>query len=339
MWTTPSTRSEKAFTELVKPRAFSQPPAFSRPRFTSCGSLNFRSRAPLATTCKRSLGAIQKVVQHRQTIVLVPLAAGFHALHAKPVAVLSRPTCALNRGELAFSASLACMQPLRCELDRLALLAVRVDRLAQVTELAIAISEDAVHALYSFREGGTRFARTAHKRSVTERDCAAARGSSVAHTTRGSPCIFRDAAEPRASHFVNSQPIFSLRHRTGVHTGAKSHAQSLPTRHRSAYKDLKIVSVELAQPSLRRGSITSLKWSSTMTRDGADERVDVAGGVGVLMPSARSILMPLAVVRAPFSPPALRTGGGRGTSCAERSPPPRDLPPERSTPPLADAPM
>ena len=167
MWTTPSTRSEKAFTELVKPRAFSQPPAFSRPRFTSCGSLNFRSRAPLATTCKRSLGAIQKVVQHRQTIVLVPLAAGFHALHAKPVAVLSRPTCALNRGELAFSASLACMQPLRCELDRLALLAVRVDRLAQVTELAIAISEDAVHALYSFREGGTRFARTAHKRSVT----------------------------------------------------------------------------------------------------------------------------------------------------------------------------
>jgi len=85
---------------------------------------------------------------------------------------------------------------------------------------------------------------------------------------------------------------------------------------------------ELAQPSLRRGSITSLKWSSTMTRDGADERVDVEGGVVVLMPSARSILMPLAVVRAPFSPPALRTGGGRGPSCAKRS-----------TAPLADAPM
>ena len=59
-------------------------------------SLYFRSRAPLATTCKSSLGAIQKVVQHRQTIMLVPLAAGFYVLNAKPVAVLSRPACSLN---------------------------------------------------------------------------------------------------------------------------------------------------------------------------------------------------------------------------------------------------
>ena len=118
---------------------------------------------------KSTLRAVQKGVQHRQTLVLVPdTLLSLDANGARPERLLRGSASRFDDGEMLRPPLLTRLQSCRRCFALFALLAVRVDCLAQLSELIVAATKDAVHTLYGLRKRPTLWRAVTNLRAIVE---------------------------------------------------------------------------------------------------------------------------------------------------------------------------